>query len=167
MTNTNPIHDAEAIIRAAREGAEARVLDLGHIHAVPSADGDVRVIDLAKPEHLFQLGLASRTYPFPYQRRRRICKACHLRFTTIEVLVREDGTMNVPDKVFPPKQFPKASSLPKAITDRPGRLHPAWRLRSSFWQWMAIRGVSAYAPVPQRHRFVPAPIRVVLPDPRP
>lgn len=46
-------------------------------------------------------------------------------------------------------------------------LHPAWRLRSSFWQWMAIRGVSAYAPVPQRHRFVPAPIRVVLPDPRP
>lgn len=46
--------EADAIINAARMGAEPSILDLGEYHIVPTANGDVRVFDLTGDEYRAQ-----------------------------------------------------------------------------------------------------------------
>lgn len=43
--------EADAIINAARMGAEPSILDLGEYHVVPTANGDVKVFDLTGDEY--------------------------------------------------------------------------------------------------------------------
>lgn len=43
--------EAEAIIHAARMGAEPRTLELGEYHVVPTANGDVRIFDLTGDQY--------------------------------------------------------------------------------------------------------------------
>lgn len=42
-------------------------------------------------------------------------------------------------------------------------LHPGWKLRMAFWDWMYDRGVEVNWLVPWRHYFAPAPIRISVP----
>ena len=61
---TNPTdgtrHDTDSIIEAARLGVELTPLQLGELYSAPQADGSVRVIDLATPEHLTRLDLIAK-----------------------------------------------------------------------------------------------------------
>ena len=45
-------HDTDAIIEAARLGVGVSDLELGKVYAVPDADGNVHVLDLATDAHL-------------------------------------------------------------------------------------------------------------------
>ncbi len=62
MTNPTegPRHDTDAIIEAARLGVDLTTLDLGGIYAAPQADGSIKVLDLATPEHLARLDLVAK-----------------------------------------------------------------------------------------------------------